>query len=81
MSASIREKVFESPIFDDHEHLTPLPELAKGPDSYESIVGYATADLLVSMGPQTPGSSPFPEEPGRFRWLILAWPCAGQFSW
>jgi uncharacterized protein len=67
VSTDIREKIFEIPLFDDHEHLTPLPDLAKEPDSYESIAGYAIADLLVSMGIQSPGSSPFPEEPGRER--------------
>jgi hypothetical protein len=67
VSTDIREKVFDTPLFDDHEHLTPLPELAEEADSYESIVGYASADLLVSMGPRAPGSHPLPEKPGRAR--------------
>ena len=64
MSTHIRDTVFDTPLFDDHEHLAPLPELAAQSDSYESFVGYAAADLLVGMGPQAPGSSPYPGEPG-----------------
>ena len=75
MSTDIRQKVLETPLFDDHEHLTPLPELAEEPDSYESFVGYAAADLLVCRGPQAPGSAVFPEEPGsaRDRAFFAAW--------
>ena len=64
MSSDIREIVQSTPLFDDHEHLAPLPELAAEEDSYLSFLGYAAADLLVSFGPLTRGASPYPAEPG-----------------
>lgn len=67
MSKDIREIVFASPLFDDHEHFTSLPELSEEADSYESFAGYAPADLLVSMGPKAPGTVSIPEEPGSER--------------
>ncbi len=75
MAAEIREIVFETPLFDDHEHLTPLPELSEEQDSYESFFGYAVADLLVSGGPHPPGSYAIPEEPGpgRDKAFFSAW--------
>jgi len=64
MDDTIREIIFETPLFDDHEHLQPLPTLAEGEDSYLSIVGYASADLQVALGPMAPGQSPYPAERG-----------------
>jgi len=64
MPSSIREFIFESPLFDDHEHLWPLPTLEKDEDTYLSFLGYAAADLLVSFGPRHPLKSPYPAERG-----------------
>lgn len=62
MSNTIRDFVFEQPLFDDHEHLMPVPELERDADTYRSFVGYAGADLEVAAGIQTFGEPKFPDE-------------------
>lgn len=64
MAADIREFVFETPLFDDHEHFCTLPMLDEDEDSYFSFVGYARADLEVALGPGRPGQTPFPAKRG-----------------
>lgn len=72
---SIRDFIFNLPLFDDHEHLFSLPVLESDEDSYRAFAGYATADLNVSLGPAKPGESVFPAEfgPEYDRIFFSAW--------
>jgi hypothetical protein len=63
MSKDIRELIFESPLFDNHEHLLSLPKLGAQEDTYLSFVGYAATDLEVSLGPKKPKVTAIPSFP------------------
>ncbi len=72
---SIRDYVFNTPLFDDHEHLLSLPELAADANTYRSFAGYASSDLSVSLGPVKPGETAFPSDfgPEYDRIFFSAW--------
>ena len=57
MSDTIREYISGQPLFDDHEHLMPVPDLEKDEDTYRSFMGYAGADLEIAAGIRTFGGN------------------------